>query len=309
MRDFINYIGETVDSIVNRRERQDEVNSALDELNDFINNSKPSIPDRPDLPGVPDFERQEVNERTEDELREAAEAKLAGEKLAAQRAAEQAAQNRENDLNTKRENAQTSADAQRDALAESFERASQHVNNDTLRRGLARSSIAVNRQGALAEQKATQNAAIGAALARQIEQIDNAIASLAGQREQAIADFNVKHAARLTQKIHQLRTEQDRAKRDAIAFNNNVSEQERRAAIEQQERGAALHQRELDILAREMELSGSTNDRDTLLFNKMAEILDRLPPTEARRQVMQNPIFRDNLSPQSFYRLFDRFTR
>jgi len=309
MRDFIGYIAETIDSVVNRNENQDQANSAISDLQDFINNHKPQVPERPDLPGIPDFERQEVTSRTDDQMRELAESKLSGEKLAAKRAAETAAANRERDLNTQRDNAHSSADNKRESLADSFERASQHVNNDALRRGLARSSIAVNRQGALAEQNAIQNAAISASLARQIEQIDNDIAALAGQREQAIADFNVKHAARLTQKMHQLRGEQDRAKRDAIAFNNNVSEQERRAAIEQKERSAALHQRELDILERENTITGASSSRDSTFFNEMVRVLESMSPTEARNQVINNPIFRDNLSPQSFYRLFDRFTR
>jgi len=302
---FFNYVAETFDSVANRQNRNQEVDNAMRDITDFINSQRPQIPNRPDLPGVPDFERQTVTERTDDELRELAENKLSGERLAQERAIDTQMQNRERDLGTQRENATTSAQEKKDATQASFERASQFVNNDALRRGLARSSIAVNRQSDLAEQSATQQAAIAHSLTRKIEGIENEISSLAGQRDQAIADFNVQHAARLAQQIHTLRQEQDRAVRDAAAFNNNVAEQERRAAIEQQERGAALHQRELDILARERELTGNNND----VFNHMVTVLRTLGATDARREVMENPIFRDNLSAQQFYRLFDMFTR
>jgi|GEM_PF-1210855 len=309
MRDMLSYIAESIDSVVNRNKRNEEVDNAMRDLNNFIQDQRPQIPDRPELPGVPEFDRQQFTERTEEELRQQANDKLADQRIAGERAIETEMQNRENNLNTQRENAQTSVDSQRESVAENFERAQTNVNNDSLRRGLARSSIAVNRSADLAEQAATQSAAIGASLARALEQLDNDISALSGQREQALADFNVTQAARLTQTIHQLQTEQDRARRDAIAFNNNVAEQERRAAIEQAERSAALHQRELDILERERNLSGGAAASSNAIFNEMVNVLNSLSPTDARRQVMENPIFRDNLSPQEFYRLHDRFTR
>jgi len=309
MRDLVSYIAETVDSVVNRQSRNEEVDNAMRDLNEFIQNQRPQIPDRPELPGAPQFKRQHVTERTDEEICELATDKLADQRLAGERGIETDMQNRERDLNTQRENAQTSAESQKQAAAESFERAQNAVNNDALRRGLARSSIAVNRQADLAEQNAAQTAAIGTTLARNLEQMDNDLAALEGQRAQALADFNVTQAARLTQTIHTLQAEQDRARRDAIAFNNNVAEQERRAEIERQERGAALHQRELDILERERNLGGGAAAVQNAVFNKMVETLNRLAPTDARRQVMENPIFRDNLTPQEFYRLYDRFTR
>ncbi|MCL2847585.1 MAG: hypothetical protein FWE13_02385 [Firmicutes bacterium] len=306
MRDLVSYISDTVDSVVNRRSRNEELERALNELNQFIQDQRPTIPDRPELPGVPEFERQQVTVRTDDELSQLASDKLAGERLAQERAIETRIFNQERDLTTARQNAEISAKEQKEALASNIERAENAINNDVLRRGLARSSIAVNRQADLAEQHSNQAQAIAGNKLRAIEQIDNGIASLVSQRDQALADFNVTHAARLTQAIHQLRTEQDKAVRDATAFNNNVAELERRAEIERQERSAALHQRELDILARERELTGGNGDP---IFNKMVQVLITLSPSDARRQIIENPIFRENLSPQQFYRLFDQFAR
>jgi len=307
MRDAINKIGDAIDGVVNRRTRNQEVENAMREINDFLANQRPQLPDRPELPGAPEFQRQQVTVRDDNQLGQLANDKLAGERVAAESAINTRIENQNRDLNTARDNAQHSAREQKESLAENTERAAQHINNDSLRRGLARSSIAVNRQADLAQNAANQAQAIAGNMHRQIEQIDNDIAALESQRAQAIADFNVTHAARLTQTIHQLRTEQDRAVRDAAAFNNNVAELERRAEIERQDRESALYQRELDILQRENQITGTNASTET--FNKMVQVLLTLSPTDARRQVMENPIFKENLTPQQFYRLFNQFAR
>ena len=307
MRDVFTHIGDAVDSVVNRRTRSNEVANAMRELNEFLDSQRVVLPDRPSLPGAPELERQQVNVRDDNQLGQLANDKLAGERVLAESAINTRIDNQESGLNTARENAQRSAVEQKESLAANTERAAQHINNDSLRRGLARSSIAVNRQADLAENSANQAQAIAGNMHRQLEQIDNDIASLEGQRAQAIADFNVTHAARLSQTIHQLRVEQDRAVRDAKAFNNNVAEQERRAEIERQDRESALYLRELDIAQRENAMTGQSSD--TAVFNRMVEILLTLSPADARRQVMENPIFKENLSPQQFYRLFAQFAR
>jgi len=174
--------------------------------------------------------------------------------------------------------------------------ARKNSNNDALKRGLARSSIAVNRTADIETAAAEKRSSATAENLANLADIDNRLASLAGKRENALNQFDIAYAARLTQEINNLT--QEREKRDM---------------------DRALNQSRLDTEAlRREELSDSINaSRETAekarrqeedfaaAFNRLSGMSAR----DARHAVRNDLLLREQLTPSQFFRLYDRFGR
>lgn len=126
---------------------------------------------------------------------------------------------------------------------------------DTLKRGMARSSVAVGRQSdldaahvaAAGEAEAGYNAAVAA--------IDTELARLDAERSAALNELDLKYAAQIDERVAELKKERDAAAEKYAKYNNSVIEKEQKYAV-QREKDIAdfLREREEDRLKREEEV-------------------------------------------------------
>ncbi|MCL2374901.1 MAG: hypothetical protein FWC82_00015 [Firmicutes bacterium] len=309
--DFFTYLSDTVDSIVNRSSHDQRNREALEELDRFLSdiNSQRELPDRIDLGSGPELIRKEHTELTREQIEQNARDMLEGQRHASVNAIERDIEARDTKFREQKENAGTAAQTAREATEESFSNALQNVNSDVLRRGLARSSIAINRVGNLEETQAREMTRIGEALGREVQRLENEISGLVHQRERALADFDVAFASQLTNKIHTLQNEHDRRRNDVLVYNNALAEREAAAEVNRRVQEANIYRTELDNRIREDQILGGEEGRSRAIFNEMSRILEGMNPRDARQLIMTNHIFRDNLSDRDFFRLYDRFTR
>jgi len=309
-KDFITYLSDAVGSVTGRETKDKDIQKALDELNAFIAevNKPETLPERPDLGAAPGLERMSVAEKSDDEIKGLASDSLAGYKNTAISAIEKEIEALNVRLGEEKEHVKLAAGQKSDSLDAAYDSAKRAVDSDVLRRGLARSSIAVNKQAELSGAKAAESTKIGAQLADALSRLDNEIASLSQKRENALADFNIAYAAKLTQEIMNLTEAQEKKKAEALKHNNSLAEKERAAAIEKAEKEAALYGKELDNKQKEKNL-GLSADKNDAVYKKMVSLLDALNPVDARELVMKNPLFRDSLSDAYYYKLYDKYTR
>ncbi|MCL2061228.1 MAG: hypothetical protein FWH03_01195 [Firmicutes bacterium] len=310
-KDFFGLLSEAVGSVTNRKKQDEDMQNGLEDLAAFINelNKPQSLPDRPDLGELPQYQRLAVEEKSAEDLERAAQSNLADYKLNSVNAIEREIELLNDKLSAEKETANQAAKDKNAALASAYDSAKKAVNDDTLKRGLARSSIAVNKQAQLADAKAAESTRINAAFIDAINKLDNEIEGLTHKRETALNNFNISYAAKLTQQINTLKEEQDKRKTEAIKYNNTLSEKEHSASVDKMDKEASIYGKELDNRAKENNLTAGQTNKDEAIYKKMVEVLDSMNGADARKQVMENPVFRDNVSDYYFYKLYDRYTR
>ncbi|MCL2860807.1 MAG: hypothetical protein FWE22_00125 [Firmicutes bacterium] len=263
--------------------------------------------ERPVLPQSSSFERWSLNEQTDDQLRQRVNDEWAGYFNHNIVAIENNINNLYNQFRNDQTLAQRSADERRAAVEHEYGIARENVANDSLRRGLARSSIAVNQQAALSNAAAEQRTGISNELIERLAGLDAEIHSLEGMRQSAVDNFNIAFAARITKELNRLKGERDAFNRDAIRFNNQMSQQERDNQMQNIMNESRLHGERLSHMQQEADLNMQTNFRENYL--KIRQYLAGMSRRDARDALANDPLFRMHLNSYFFYRLYAEFAR
>lgn len=251
------------------------------------------------LPELPSYERLEYSEPTDEEIRKSAEAELDDFARSEERSIRDRYAQKESDLSAKRDDDQTRFDADSDKLRQAYGEAAEALGNDVLKRGLARSSIAVNKQAEVGKAYAEGMRDLISERNDRLKEIDDELSSLDDQLKNALDDFRISYAAKLTQRMNELKSEREKNKADALKYNNSLEKEE-------------YEQR----LAREKSASSSSSKKMTEeqksiaarnVYEKAEELLNSLPFDEAKELFLNDPIFRNTLSDYYYYKLSYKF--
>lgn len=96
--------------------------------------------------------------------------------------------------------------------------------NDTLKRGLARSSIAGNQLSAIDAAKLSGTGELHAAYSSAMNSIASRINELEANRENALEELDLKYAAELEESIQKLKAERDKTVREYEEYNRDIRE-------------------------------------------------------------------------------------
>lgn len=97
--------------------------------------------------------------------------------------------------------------------------------NDVLKRGLARSSIATTQLGNLDEAHIAGAGELQASYNSAMANIDDRLASLEADKNDALAELDIKYALELEQRIAELKSERDKTVKEYEEYNNKVRKQ------------------------------------------------------------------------------------
>ncbi|MCL2369976.1 MAG: hypothetical protein FWC80_01930 [Firmicutes bacterium] len=250
-----------------------------------------------------EFERKQKSTKTDGQIRELAGANLSEWEQANRRQIDNAREEAERLLSSNREAEQRRGEEQLREIESAFAQAQQRADNDALRRGLARSSIAVNRTADIQTASAEAESNARGENSVRLADIDAQLARLDSQREQALNDFNIAHAARITQEINRLTGERTAQNDAAIQFNNNVLNQE----MQRELNAVQLAQRTDDLNA--SRASAERARHQEALFTSTFRELEAMSARDARNEIRNNVLLREQLTPSQFFRLYDRFGR
>ena len=304
----VEYIRDAIDSFIHGKKYKEKANAAQDAITDIIKNIKSDkVPEKPELPDVPEYERLEKDERTDDELVKSAEEELAGFKRQGEKGIDEKIAAEEKGYRADMEAARATHDEAAEQTKRAYGTAKQNTDNDMLKRGLARSSIAVNKKAALEAGEAEATAKLSSALSEKLQQLNEQIDALAAKREEALNDFNLSYAAKLTGRINELKAERDKRTEDAIKYNNSLTEKEHNAEVDKKMKESDLYGEALDQKKKENELGATADYRD--LYNAIASELRKINLHDAREIVLSNPDIRDNVGNYYYYLLYDEFCR
>ncbi|MCH5164796.1 MAG: hypothetical protein J1G01_00140 [Clostridiales bacterium] len=199
------------------------------------------------------------------------------------------------------------------ALGDSYRAAALAIDNDAMKRGLARSSIAAAGKSELESEYLKRNADIVDTYGKKIAELDSEIAAADSKLRAALDDFNLTYATKLNEKIESLKSERDKKVEEVTKYNNEV--RAKQAALDQSrlKTESDLYSAALSQEQKENSLDGiSPEKRDEIyrsVYDKMDEYLSSMTPQQAKLEIRNHTMYRKHLSNYYYYKLYDKYGR
>jgi len=260
------------------------------------------------------FDRITVPNKSDDDIRNLATANLTEFEQATRRAIESQISEADRLLRSNRESEKARGAELMRQIDTYFEQARRNADNDALRRGLARSSIAVNRSADLEAAGAERRTEATSTMLDNILEIDNELEGLGAKRERALNEFDIAYAARLTQEIQRLTEVRDRQVSEATRFNNDQLMREMQFDMDSQLNESRLATEALRRQEAEHQLASTRSAQQRAreqeqLFVDTFNHLSTLSARQARQELRDNVLLRTQLTPTQFFQLYNRFGR
>ena len=201
--------------------------SATDIINDLKNIERTlSQKDYIDAPSSLGLEKVDVPQKSEEELISLAKKstdKKYNDKI--ESTSQNFSKQIENIIASK-ENITKNASKQKDEVSDIYEKSIKDTENQMLKRGLARSSIVIGELSNIEASKAKELSNILSNLESNLNNIEQSISELETQKDKALATLNIEYAIELDEEINNVKNDYQKARNEAIEFNNNIEKLE-----------------------------------------------------------------------------------
>lgn len=185
-------------------------------------------------------------------------------------------------------------------LEEAYQSAKTNASNDAIKRGLARSSIIVNKLAEYDKNMLTEFSKIEKDYNDTFNKLNNQKSMLEVQRQNALDAFDIAYAVKLSEKISALNEKLDQKEQEVIEYNNKMEQLEKEFELERNEKlqdyQNDLNKQKLDNMKYYGEYG--TNQLDMIKekekYDIAYEYLMSLPKDEAVSLLENNPDFRTN---------------
>ncbi len=167
----------------------------------------------------------EYTPESDEDIRKRAQSAADSEKFAAQTKIKDKYQQAVDALNEDKTSARESLADSYSNLKKLYDELKEKVNNDSIRRGLGRSSIATNRIDELDKQHASSATEAEKAYIGSLAKIESEISSLEREKDDALEQLDLKVAAQLEESISNLKAERDKTVEEYEKYNNEVRKQ------------------------------------------------------------------------------------
>ena len=129
-------------------------------------------------------------------------------------------------LITSKETLKDNASIRQNNINEIYDKGIKETESQMLKRGLARSSIVIGELSALEGDRANELAEILQDLETKLSSTEANISSLEKQKDDALASLDIEYAIELEEEISKVKDDYNKARNDAIEFNNNIDKLE-----------------------------------------------------------------------------------
>lgn len=230
------------------QERQQKINEVLnaekevaDKLADLEKQYNDTLTkvEMPDVDSIfPQTEKRkeiEYNPQSDEDIVAIAEREIGANKTASKNNIESQYEKAVASLNDNKESAKNNLDDSYENLSKLYAELKEKANNDSLRRGMARSSVATNRIDALDKEHMSSAGEAEKAYLNTIAKIDSSLADLAKERENALGELDLTSASELDKKISDLKNERDAKIKEYEEYNATVRKENEKADKARQE--------------------------------------------------------------------------
>ncbi len=200
-----------------------------------------------------------------------------------------------------------------DGLKNDYDAANESIDSDVVRRGLARSSVAVNQKGELENLYLKQAASIRENYGKKITAIDKEISELNQKLESALNDFDLTYAIKLNDSINALKAEREKRSDEVIKYNNEVTKAQAELDANRSKTESELYGEALDNRKKATDVGSlSEKQRDELyksVYDKMDDYLSSMSPEQAKIEIRNHSMYRSHLNDYYYYKLYDKYGR
>ena len=288
---------------------RDELLKRLEEIEAAYSDEGQAGTDISELPPLPTYEYKEYDAPTDEEIAKTAESSLSDYRAESIAAIEKAAEEGRQADKEARERAQESAERTAESIDSDYEEASKSLNDDALKRGLARSSIAVNRTADLSSARAEAMASLAVASEQERLRLDSELAALENERTRALDAFDIAYAARVTEKINELTAERTAREEEVLEYNNKLREQEKKDAEDRAELIADLREQALEASENDGVNAEQGEGANKAKYTAIHAYLSTLSRERAKEAVREDALIRNSLTDYYYYKLYNEYGR
>ena len=217
------------------------------------------------------------------------------------------------ELEKSRDNYSAKLDSELAALETNYARAAENIDNDVLKRGIGRSSIAVGQKEELESDYARRRADTSAEYGGKIAELDAEIGALSAKLSKALDDFNIAYAAKLNETVGKLKAERAEKIEEVEKYNNDVRYKQAKLDESRAKTESKLYSDALSQSQKENSASSLSKERQDAIYKsvygKMDEYLGSMTPDEARIELNNHSFYRQHLSDYYYYKLMDKYGR
>ena len=196
-------------------------------VNDLKNiNSSLGVVENVDLPKAPTFERMENVVIDNDKIKQDSIESLEGYKNTNINNINQNFDNKIDDLNKSKVNLENSSKELKDSVKEDYSAIKEEVSNDAIKRGLAYSSIVINKLDAFNNKELDAYYQIDKELSNNLNAINLELGVLNSSKEEALNNFDIEYASKLNEQIAAATEKLKDAQAEVIKYNNQIAEKE-----------------------------------------------------------------------------------
>lgn len=308
-------IGTYIRDVINKAQGKEptiDYTDTIEQLTAITN--KNTLPQKPDLEVGEKYERLDYSAPTKEQIEQSAVANLSEYKQAGEKSIENEISALLEKYSAQKTGNDESYEKMLKSLSDAYEMAMESASNDALKRGLARSSIAVNTVSAIEGEHAKEKSALMREHEQKLREIDDEIAMLEVKKQKALDDFNVAYTARLTEQIDKLKAESAQKQAEVVKYNNSLTEKEREEEIKREKAESELYTQALEQKKAEDKMKSKLTEQEQdaqyqEVYGVLRDKLLTLSPTQAQREVISNPIYRTYLSDAYYYKLYNEFAR
>lgn len=285
-------------------------NSSYNRMKELVDSNESNKVEKPVLPDTPEYELKSYDPQSDEELSAYAKDSLSDYQNKGVNAIESEINAKRSELEGQKENVAAAADEGYKSVNAAYNSAAEAVNNDSLKRGLARSSVAVNRNAEVETLRAGELADLGNKATAAVAEIDNSIGSLNTQLTKALNDFNIEYAAKLADKINDLKVERDKKTAEVAEYNNKIKQLQYDNEVNKIKDESDLYS---DAVNRELDKSKLNLDAETLEkinksnYNAMNDYLKTLSAEDAKKELTSSSYYREHTSDYYLYKLYQTY--
>ncbi len=217
------------------------------------------------------------------------------------------------ELERKRAAYESGRDGELRELDSLYKTAARAIDSDVIKRGMARSSVAAVEKGALEREYLGKNASVIEAYGKNISDIDTELASLGAKLSSALNDFNLSYAAKLNEKIGELKAARDKRESEVKEFNNDVRRKQAELEYQRLKNENSLYSAEISNKKKAQTLDDLPAERRDAIYRAVYDTMDsylsNMTPAEAEIELNSHSVYRAHLSNYYYNKLYEKYGR
>lgn len=256
------------------------------------------------------LERKEFEHPTDEQISETAQNSLAEYKNSSLNQIENDFQSGMTKVEEDLKNLSETKKTQQDSLKSAYEGVKESASNDAIKRGLARSSIIVNKLAKYDSSLLEEYSKIEQTYNENVTKLNNQKSQLEVQRQNALDGFDIAYALKLSEKIASINTELEEKQNQVIEYNNKMEQLEKEYLQDQQkltdDKNEAIRDDNQKLLQYYSKYGKNYVDKlkQEEKYSLAVEYLDSLSKQEALDFLQSNSKFKENF-PTYYSKLYN----